>query len=171
MSTTIATAELWGYESAPTFVRLEFVKPLQIRDLGVAQARLAEIGARGPDRLPATNVGVCHVLCLFSRGKTADRLVSRESSSFIRGTYRSVPFITMDKLFDAKDLAERWQFDVRHIYRLYQKRDPKLLPRAVVLPGSRRLRWRLEDIEAFEALHLSGTPDPAMRRRRITRGR
>jgi predicted DNA-binding transcriptional regulator AlpA len=73
---------------------------------------------------------------------------------------------TMTKLLSTKDLAERWSLSVGHIRRLHAT-SPERLPPVVALPGTRLLRWRAEDVEVWEAQHVTGSPAaPSEPRRR-----
>lgn len=58
-----------------------------------------------------------------------------------------------DKLLTIDDLANVLRLSRAQIYRLSSAK-PTSLPPAVRLPGSRRLRWRRQDVDAWLANHV-----------------
>lgn len=75
-------------------------------------------------------------------------------------------------ILDYRRLAERWNCHARSLANIYS-RDPAALPPSIAVPGTRGPRWRLADVEEFEAARRR-QPDPPKRKRgrpRIAGGR
>lgn len=61
----------------------------------------------------------------------------------------------------AKYLAERYNVTPVHIYRTLSS-NPDHLPPPLRLPGSRRLRWRLDFVERWESEHIAFVTESAV---------
>lgn len=53
---------------------------------------------------------------------------------------------------DAKFMANRYHITLVHFYRTFES-HPDWFPPTLQLPGSRRLRWRLDIVERWEIEH------------------
>lgn len=63
----------------------------------------------------------------------------------------------MTKLLTLDELAERLR-TTRNTILNQRVRNPDAVPPAVKLPGTRKLLWREEDVEAFVAKHVTPSP-------------